>query len=89
MNLNEMCQSACKLLEEDGFYGLYMILDIGDSLVFYGGDPKDVYYGVRSVSVHKDTGKTDWFAPYQHEEAIKSANKINVPNEFMYKASRF
>jgi hypothetical protein len=87
MNLNEMCKNACKLLEEDGFHGLYLILDIGDSLVFYGGNPEEVYYGVRSVSVHKETGETNWYAAHQHEDVVDNATEIDVPKEFKYKAS--
>lgn len=87
LKIEEMCKIAYNLLEEDGLHGIYLIKDIGDSLVFYGGNPQEVYYGIRTVSVDKQTGESKWFNCNEFEELIHAGKELSVPNEYLYKAS--
>lgn len=62
MGFRKACKSAYDLLKEDGFIGFYRVVDIGYGWVFFGGNPQDVYYGVRTVIVNKETDACEWFA---------------------------
>jgi hypothetical protein len=86
MKLNEMCEIAYKMLAEDELEGIYLIKDVGDSLVFFGGNPDEEYYGIRTVSVNKETGMCKWFEAHYNLEILKAAKVLNVPERYMYKA---
>lgn len=49
MKFEELCEKAYNLLLEDGFKGFYLIKELSDKYVFYGGDPDVAYYGLRTV----------------------------------------
>lgn len=56
---------------------------------FFGGNPKEVYYGVRTVIVNKETDTCEWFAAQDidNEKLIENGNIVDFPNEYKYKAS--
>ncbi len=56
MKFETACKTAYDMLKSDNFVGFYLVVDIGDRWVFFGGNPDEVYYGVRTVSVEKDSG---------------------------------
>ena len=57
--------------------------------MFFGGNPKEVYYGVRTVIVNKETDTCEWFAAQDidNEKLIENGNIVDFPNEYKYKAS--
>ncbi len=89
MELRKACKSAYDLLQEDGIIGFYRVIDIGYGWVFFGGNPKEVYYGVRTVIVNKETDTCEWFAAQDidNEKLIENGNIVDFPNEYKYKAS--
>ena len=72
---------------KDNLHGIYMVKDIGDSLVFYGGNPNETHYGIRTVSGNKETGKVEWFDSNANREVLKKGKEIDIPSEYKYKAS--
>lgn len=78
MELRKACKSAYDLLQEDGFIGFYRVIDIGYGWVFFGGNPKEVYYGVRTVIVNKETDTCEWFAAQDidNEKLIDNGNIV-------------
>ena len=83
----KICKIAYDLLKEDDLVGIYLIKDIGDSFVFYGGNPKQAYYGLRTVSVNKKTGDAKWCNSNLDYELLEKGIEIGIPSEYMYKAS--
>ena len=51
---------AYEFLKKEHLIGLYLAYDIGTSIVCFGGNPEEPYYGCRSVSVDKKTGNCEW-----------------------------
>lgn len=49
----------------------------------------EVYYGVRTVIVNKETDTCEWFAAQDidNEKLIENGNIVDFPNEYKYKAS--
>lgn len=85
MKINELCKIAYDFLKTDELVGIYKIKDDGECLVCFGGNPNEVIYGVRTVSVNKTTGECEW-CPIQFEiKRIRELPEIDVPNEFSYK----
>lgn len=87
MSMEEMYKKAYDFLLSEGFHGIYMIKDVGDSLVFYGGNPNEVYYGIRTASVNKETGKVEWFDSNANRAVLKQGKELDIPEEYKYKAS--
>lgn len=89
MEFRKACKSAYDLLKEDGFIGFYRVVDIGYGWVFFGGNPQDVYYGVRTVIVNKETDACEWFAAQDtdNEKMIANGTAVDFPNEYKYKTS--
>ena len=89
MTFENACITAYELLKEDDFIGFFMVVDIGNKWVFFGGDPNKAYYGVRTVSVEKGTGKCDWFIVErgENDKLLSEGLKIDFPEEFKYKTS--
>lgn len=52
-SFRDACIKAYAMLKKDNFVGFYLVVDIGDMWVFFGGNPDETYYGVRTVSVEK------------------------------------
>lgn len=84
MKFEELCEKAYNLLLEDGFKGFYLIKELSDKYVFYGGDPDVAYYGLRTVYADKKTGEVKWFDINQHRKEIKESKEIKVPKEYIY-----
>lgn len=57
--------------------------------MFFGGNPQDVYYGVRTVIVNKETDACEWFAAQDtdNEKMIANGTAVDFPNEYKYKTS--
>ena len=87
MNVELACEKAYELLRTDNLRGIYKAKDVGNSYVFYGGNPNEIYYGIRTVSVDKETGRVDWFDINANREVMKNSKDIDIPKEYMYKAS--
>ena len=89
MKFEDACKRAYDLLKEDDFIGFYLVVDIGSRWVFFGGDPNEAYYGVRTVSVEKETGKCEWFivGRDENDKLLSEGTKVDFPIEFNYKAS--
>lgn len=87
MKNESIYKKAYEFLKTDGFHGIYKAQDIGNSFVFYGGNPNEAYYGIRTVSVDKETGKIDWFDANANIDMLKNSKDIDIPKEYMYKAS--
>ena len=82
-----MYKKAYELLKTDNLHGIYKAIDVGNFYVFYGGNPDETYYGIRTVSVDKESGKVDWFDTNANRDMLKNSKDIDVPKEYMYKAS--
>ena len=88
MEFEKLCEIACVVLKKDGFIGVFLIKDMGDSLIFYGGDPNEDYYGVRTVIVDKKSGEVGWYSiDLDNMNMIDKSPEIEVPSEYLYKAS--
>ena len=71
-----------------GVKGLCAIKDIGNAWVFDCGNPEVIYYGVNPIAINKDNGTIDIFMPsVENLERISSAEEVDIPKEYMYKAS--
>lgn len=87
MKMELIYRKAYELLKTDNLHGIYKAKDIGDSFVFYGGNPHEVYYGIRTVLADKKTGNVDWFDVNTNRDMLKNGKDIEIPSEYMYKAS--
>ena len=89
MKFETACKTAYDTLKSDNFLGVYLVVDIGDRWVFFGGNPNEVYYGVRTVSVEKDSGKCAWFMAQSEEnnDKLERGIEVDFPKNFRYKAS--
>ena len=83
----DTCKIAYDFLLSNDFQGIYKFIDIGDLHVFFGGNPDETYYGIRTVSVDKKTGYVDLYNSYENKEILKNGKEIDIPKEYMYKAS--
>ncbi len=88
-SFRDACIKAYAMLKKDNFVGFYLVVDIGDMWVFFGGNPDETYYGVRTVSVEKTTGKCEWFmAQYEeNNDKIENGMKVEFPHRFSYKSN--
>lgn len=87
MEMESIYRKAYELLKTDDIIGIYKAKDIGDSVVFYGGNPDEAYYGIRTVLANKKTGDVDWFDINTNRDMLKNSKEIDIPSEYMYKAS--
>lgn len=87
MTYDKACKIAYDYLQENGFIGLYLAVDIGDAWMFGGGKPDEVFYGVRTVTVDKQNGNINWFAAHTVEnyKLIENANELDIPEAYRYK----
>ena len=85
-SFRDACIKAYAMLKKDNFVGFYLVVDIGDMWVFFGGNPDETYYG---VSVEKTTGKCEWFmAQYEeNNDKIENGMKVEFPHRFSYKSN--
>lgn len=84
-NLN-LFKIAYEFLKKNNFNGIYLVKDIGDSLVFYGGNPDETYYGIRTISVNKENQNVEWFDSNVNRNILNDYKEIDIPNEYRYKA---
>lgn len=86
MKIELIYKKAYELLKTDNLHGIYKAKDLGNFFLFYGGNPNETYYGIRTVSVDKKTGQADWFDINANRDIIKNSKDIDIPEEYMYKA---
>lgn len=89
MENDKLFKIAFDFLSKEHFYGLYLAYDIGDRLVFFGGNPSEPYYGCRSVSVDKKNGNCEWFiveTDKENEKMLDEAAEIEIPIKYAYKS---
>lgn len=85
LDINDMFRKAYNLLKEDGLIGIYLAKETELIIVCYGGNPDERYYGLRTVSVEKETGKCEWFDINVRREELKCSKDIGIPPEFINK----
>lgn len=86
MQNTEIIRIAYNYLKEHGFTGIYKLSDIGESVVAFGGNPKEKIYGCRSVRVHKITGEVELFGACSPEntEILNMSTDIDIPKMYSY-----
>lgn len=84
-NIN-MFKKAYYFLLDNDFEGIYKSIDIGDLYVFFGGNPKEAYYGIRTVAIDKKTGIVDWFDSNSNRKILKTGKEIDIPQEYKTKS---
>lgn len=85
LDINYMFRRAYNLLKEDGLVGIYLAKETELIVVFYGGNPDECYYGLRTVSIDKETGKCEWFDINMRRGELKGSKDIEIPSEFINK----
>lgn len=87
MDMDIIFKKAYDFLKKNDFCGIYKSIDIGELYIFFGGNPKETYYGIRTVSVEKNTGHIDWFDSNINRKKIKNGKEIDVPQEYKTKST--
>lgn len=88
---NELFKIAFEFLKKEQLIGLYLAYDIGEKIVFFGGNPDEPYYGCRSVAVNKKSKQCNWFiieTNEDNEKILDNAEEIKIPEEYSYTAQR-
>lgn len=89
MQNTEIIKIAYDYLKKHGFNGIYKLSDIGNSVVAFGGNPKEKIYGCRSVEVNKITGEIKLFGAWLPEniKVLEMSTDIDIPEMYSYENS--
>ena len=88
MKFKNICKSAYDYFTKHmNIVGLCSAVDTGEYIVFSAGDPNIVNYGGCLISVDKKDGTIEEFGITENIELLMKSKKIDIPEEYKYKAS--